>query len=381
MCDPGLKPGFEEVLPSMMPASIFGSTQFDLTPKVREDPLAVLPYDILHGIVGYLAVKDLVALMTASWHVLSTTRETAFWKHMLRQRISPWFWELNTMIAEATLSDTFDYKALFLWLNAITTPEFGKRGPMMGIANRRRIWNAFQPVTSLYREKISPKDSSVPADEEAKAILDNAVSLHMPIVAYPQPKQVETTSAQFICSWNEISHKSCDFDTYWAEDGTLVGVAVTFGAHQRVFGTTDGKHGQSLHIAAGEWISEIIVYISELDMFSATMDRSQWTNATHVRPARDAGIRGMTVSISTHVQRGSPCENSNPIADKDVGYSDIWPDQESQVFVLARQVPAPLYRSSTYASHWPNRPNRRCTLFSPLNLHRLYQSSNPLTRC
>ncbi|CAO2649834.1 Nn.00g011260.m01.CDS01 [Neocucurbitaria sp. VM-36] len=299
VCDPGRRAGFEEVLQSMIPASVFCNTPLDLAHKVRKDPLAVLPYDVLHGIIDHVSVQDMTSLMTASWHVLSTTRETTFWKYMLRRHISPWFWELNTILTEMELHDTLDYKALFLWSNKLTTPEFGLRGPLMGVANRRRIWNACRPLVSLYREKVGPIHCSEPEDEEAKAILDSAVSLHMPIVAYPQPKDVATTSVQFIRSWHEVAHQSCDFDTYWAQSGALVGVAVTFGTNQRVFGSTEGKAGQSLHIESGEWISEIVVYVSAVEMINERVDRSQWRNAMDVRSTEDAEIKGMSVTLTS----------------------------------------------------------------------------------
>ncbi|KAF1846217.1 uncharacterized protein K460DRAFT_386525 [Cucurbitaria berberidis CBS 394.84] len=302
--DPGPKPGFEEVLPSMIPATLFDSTtSVDLAHKVRNDPLAVLPYDVLHGIIDRLSVDDTMSLMSASSHVLSSTREVSFWRYMLRRHILRWFWELDTMLVKSILPDTFDHKALFLWVNSVTKPEFGSTGPLVGIANRRRIWTACQPLVPEYQQIAGPNDRAEPEDDEAKTIMDRAVSLHMPMVLYPSPREVRTTSSQFIRSWQEITHQPCDFDTYWNEGGALVGIAATFGTHQRIFGSTEGKAGKTIHIPSDEWISKIQVNVSEVRMFNDRQNRSNRVTALDARPAETAEIRGMMITLTSGTVR------------------------------------------------------------------------------
>jgi hypothetical protein len=185
---------------------------------------------------------------------------------MLHLRILPWLWELDELMASTTLPPNFDYKGLFLWLDSSTMPEIGIYGPLMGIANRRRIWGVCQQLLPLYKERLKPIEYTEPTDAEANAVLQTAVSLHTPIVMHPQPEETQDVSAQFIRSWGEISRHSCDLDTYWNNRGALVGIAVTFGAGQRVFGHTDGRKGLPLHLEAGDWIKGIIVGVRDIDL-------------------------------------------------------------------------------------------------------------------
>lgn len=298
MSDPGWQSEVRDVLRSQLPARLFtqGVKSLDVADKVRNDPLRVLPYDLLLDIFGYLSTNDILSLMTSSWHILNSTREASFWQHMLRRRVLPWFWELTSVLESTTFPDGFDHKGLFLWLHTITQPQFGLYGPMMGIANRRRIWRVCQELRPLYKARVKPVQQVEPADDEAKEILDRAVNLHLPIVTYPQTKDAQTTFTQFIRSWHEIRHRSCELQTYWNEQSILVGIAVTFGGPQRLFGSTLGKPGLPLHIDAGDWIQEIRVSIDPLDMMNEHQNRSDDLRETEVIPFRTSSITGMQVS-------------------------------------------------------------------------------------
>ncbi|KAI4639723.1 hypothetical protein J4E93_009077 [Alternaria ventricosa] len=270
VCDPSPRPALQESIQDILPANIFGGSpqSANLAHKVRSDPTTVLPYDLLHEILGYVDSKDMLSFMKASYHVNSVTREAAFWKHMLRMRILPWFYELRYFVETAT-TDALDYKDLFLWVDASTRPRFGNQGPLMHIANRRRIWGCCQPVASLYKKATGPVEPAEPADsEEAKAILDSSLCLHMPMTMYPPPAQTETVSAQFIHSWNEITHRACVLDTYWRHinnsDDYLVGISVTLGDQTRLFGSSDGFSGLPFHLDRGEWIKEIVCCVESI---------------------------------------------------------------------------------------------------------------------
>jgi hypothetical protein len=260
---------------------------------VRSDPLNVLPYDTLLDIFDYLPDIDIASLMKASYHVNASTRSAAFWKHMLRLQRQPWLYELDSL----ALPEIFDYKGLFLWLASHTLPELGNHGPLMGIANRRRIWNTCQDLVSMYKDRLRAVSSDPEINQEsheAKAILANSMCSHMPMTMYPQPEHPVDISAQFIRSWNEITHRSCDFETYWrsmsgsqsSDSLALVGVAVIFRGHKRVFGSDQGCKERRLHIKADEWIQEITVDVSAVDLVAPE----------HPNPNRTTYINGLSVS-------------------------------------------------------------------------------------
>ncbi|KAF2822617.1 hypothetical protein CC86DRAFT_80701 [Ophiobolus disseminans] len=168
--DPGPKPDIEKVVESMLPAQLFSrpATQhLDLSAKIKTDPLKVLPYDVLHGIFANLLVKDALSLINASWHVFEATRGSEFWRQMIRLHLVPFFWELDGLLKNTAFPGAFDWEGAFYWLDKVTRPTFGMEGPLMAIANRRRIWNACQQLAPLYHEQVNEESYTESADADA----------------------------------------------------------------------------------------------------------------------------------------------------------------------------------------------------------------------
>ncbi|KAG9194263.1 hypothetical protein G6011_04298 [Alternaria panax] len=309
VCDPGPRSSLREEIQGLLPASILdtASEASDLSNKVRNDPTHVFPYDILLEIIGYMDTEDMLSFMKASYHVNSYTREAAFWKHMIRVRILPWFDELGHFV-ENTSTDALDYKGLFLWISALTRPELGNQGPFMHIVNRRRIWGCCQPLASLYKRMVGPVKPAQPMDsEEAKAIMDSSVCLSMLMTMYPSPDDSEVEAAQFIHAWYEIGHRSCILDTYWRRESSsnvfLVGISITLGGQKRLFGSAEGVLGRPLHIEHGEWIKQIICHVDEIDMININQDRSTYRGPEDARPFETAYIRSLQIRMTSGRQK------------------------------------------------------------------------------
>ncbi|KAF9690589.1 hypothetical protein EKO04_011428 [Ascochyta lentis] len=301
VCRPDKDLNTSSILPSLMPAKLLHtSTTPDLFKKVQHDALNVLPFDILYTMFQHLKIQDILNLMQASWHVYSLTRDRSFWRQMIRSHLAPWFWELDRTAALFEAHPNLDYKGMFLWLNMATHPKCGMEGPFMGIANRRRIWNVCEQLSPIYNLKVCRTVQEELDHEEAKAVLDTAVSLHMPMVMYPQPKNAHTTSIQFIRSWNEVGNQASDLETYFREqDGALIGISVNFGNGERLFGSKEGKKGQSMHIRAHDWVQEIVVYLREIDMFNRNQDRSDVNGPLDARPYYDSMIHGLSIKFTS----------------------------------------------------------------------------------
>ena len=73
---------------------------------------------------------------------------------MIRKHLVPFFWEMLPLIDQSDLLPDFDYKTLFLWLDKVTTPEYGIAGPFMHVANRRRIWGVCEQLAPAYERGI-----------------------------------------------------------------------------------------------------------------------------------------------------------------------------------------------------------------------------------
>ncbi|KAH7406456.1 hypothetical protein DE146DRAFT_753024 [Phaeosphaeria sp. MPI-PUGE-AT-0046c] len=306
VADPATKHGVEEVVQSILPAKLFdqpAGTSLGLAHKVREDPIAMLPYDILHGVFTELSMKDTLSLVQASWHVFDSTRDPAFWRLMIRVHIRPYFWELDDFFKSATLPDTFDWKGMFQWVNTITKGEFGMSGPLMSIANRRRIWEVCQQVASMYFEKLTAGSYVEPSDEEAAAIMATARIFHKPRTLFPAPTEPRSIKTQFIRSWSDIKYRGCNFDTYWAGPyGRLVGISVDFGAGPRLFGSTEGRKGQSLRIKSGDWIKEIHLALTNLSIYHGIVDlveSRELIGRDNERTINEMKIDGMKVILTS----------------------------------------------------------------------------------
>jgi hypothetical protein len=300
--DPVSRPGIEEIVKSMLPAKLFdpiSAPLLDLGHKVRRDPLTSLPYDVLHEICAEISIRDTLALIHASWHVHNSTRDPAFWRMMIRVHIVSFFSELHGMFAHTTFPSTFDWRAAFQWLNNITKPTFAMEGPLCGIANRRRIWDVCLQLKPLYLERLHAERYQEPGDGEAADVFTAAKCFHAPLTMHPQPSAQETrkVTTQFVRSWSEIGYRACDFDTYWTEeDSGLVGISVTFGSVARVFGSTDGMKGASMHIPAGEWIRDIVLLIKKLDFNVGDAKRRSITGSKDPNAVSSAHVQGMVVS-------------------------------------------------------------------------------------
>lgn len=304
VADPATKPGIDEVVKSMLPAKLFdqlSAPPLNLAHKVRQDPLTTLPYDVLHGIFVQLSLKDTLSLMKASWHVFESTREPAFWRLMIRVNIVSFFWELKDLFKNTTFPDTFDWKGAFQWLDEITKGTFAMEGPMMSIANRRRIWSVCQQLAPLYHEKLNAEAYVEPSNAEAEAIMANTKSHHTAVTMFPVPTETRSITAQFTRSWSEIKYRACDFETYWTESyGYLIGISVNFGPGKRVFGSTRGIRGQSLHIKADDWIKEIRVAFRRIqEQNSKARKNGEIEGRDDSRSAGQSKIHGMLVSLAS----------------------------------------------------------------------------------
>ncbi|UKZ74792.1 hypothetical protein TrVFT333_002462 [Trichoderma virens FT-333] len=114
------------------------------------DPFHVLSNELVWQIARYLPAEAILALSTASWPVFNATRDNGFWKAFIYNDM-PWAATELQHIINDTQSQELDYKALYLWFEWMTVPQYGVGTPWMGLANRRRIWGACQELADLYR--------------------------------------------------------------------------------------------------------------------------------------------------------------------------------------------------------------------------------------
>lgn len=116
--------------------------------KIISDPFLAMPKELVWQIARYLPADSLLALCSASWAVLSATRDNTFWEAFIYHDM-PWAaMEFKDIINNVQSCD-LDCKALHLWIKRMTAPKYGLPAPWMGLANRRRIWDVCQAFSDL----------------------------------------------------------------------------------------------------------------------------------------------------------------------------------------------------------------------------------------
>ncbi|KAI2462856.1 hypothetical protein F4781DRAFT_162983 [Annulohypoxylon bovei var. microspora] len=126
------------------------SSDLDLGSRVRHDPFGKLPYAIVCNICHQLPAEGLIDMARASWAVHSLIRnKNCFWKNALKYNM-PWFFEVQELMQLGALRRPEMYKGIYLWAERKIWPRRHISGPLMYIANRRRIWVTCETLVESY---------------------------------------------------------------------------------------------------------------------------------------------------------------------------------------------------------------------------------------
>lgn len=152
----------------------------DLAPKVRADPFRRLPYDMIYRVSHFLDDKTLMSLCSASWAVHCALRDNdRFWRQRIRRVSMPWLEEVAPLLRDDALMKNVDIKGLFCALDGLTRLRAGMTGPMMGVANRRRIWRVCRIIAKTYK-KMAVRSEAMGSD----AVMEQLINLsngHEPV--------------------------------------------------------------------------------------------------------------------------------------------------------------------------------------------------------
>lgn len=149
MVNPGAKPTISQYLAANLKESNgfrVDEVNLDSNQGHAKDSFGELPYELLFLVFNELSGDAIMELMTASKFVYCQLRYDAkFWQRRIRSEMQ-WFWELNEVVE----SEKMDFQRVYYFLDWMTTPTFGMRGPLIGLANRRRIWSTCQQIAYHY---------------------------------------------------------------------------------------------------------------------------------------------------------------------------------------------------------------------------------------
>lgn len=217
------------------------------------DPFSMLSNELIREIALVVPYEDLLSLRAVSRPFYNDTQSNHFWKWRIAIDM-PWLWDLETCLK--TWTTPIDYRKLYGWLEVVTMPKFGVEAPFLAIANRRRIWQCCLQISN-YAKYLSELQYASEPDTEMVAQTQRPILFK---VAPTQASRQDDISRTFwLHSGGELQTSRFGafiFETFWNDDGLLIGIGVTLRDSQRVFGTRSGNV-ETTQLMPGDWITEM----------------------------------------------------------------------------------------------------------------------------
>lgn len=123
--------------------------------KSTTDPFQQLPNELIHHVTDHLVAKDVFALRQASMVIREATSGSSFWIPRVQNDMK-WLWIPHDLLrgaghrTEGKDKPQIDWMKVYLLFDSVTAHPYGMSGMYMGLANRRRIWNACEQLKSAY---------------------------------------------------------------------------------------------------------------------------------------------------------------------------------------------------------------------------------------
>jgi hypothetical protein len=120
-----------------------------------KDAFQKLSNELVLQVAKYLDIKDLLPLRQASMIAREVTSDNSFWKRRVQKDMA-WLWIPSDLFDDAkphTKGDEtppIDWMKVYLLFDSATARPYAMSGVYMGLANRRRIWNACEQLKTAY---------------------------------------------------------------------------------------------------------------------------------------------------------------------------------------------------------------------------------------
>ncbi|KAJ3550070.1 hypothetical protein NM208_g165 [Fusarium decemcellulare] len=207
-------------------------------PEAESNPLQALPETLLYEVIQSLDNESLLNLCHASWSTFLMLRDNqSFWKSRLLGHMSYFFELLEIVCGSSASLGSRDLRRILQWANTASKPRPGITGPLLPVANRRRIWNVCEQIQSLYsREPIQgPMQTS---DLEQSSFCNKMHS-----VGYPGAAKRDVRDSVWLRSWDDL-YRRWTLEIFWNVSWTLSGIGVKFDKEEtRLFGYKPREKG------------------------------------------------------------------------------------------------------------------------------------------
>src|SRR6187402_32578 len=189
-------------------------TQQPVPPATHSsNPFTKLAKELVCEILLHLPYPSLQNFALSGLTPFNLPSISSFWKRKLAIDM-PFLWDLPA------LPGSRDWFAIYHEMRRhcfATTPatrtdeEFnthvvGDRDPsiVLGLANRRRVWNCCDQLVELYVKGLSESQRDDLEDRIDPDIVSSSISLQMPVVAAPVGKEVKSVSAYLLSRWEGL---------------------------------------------------------------------------------------------------------------------------------------------------------------------------------
>jgi len=97
---------------------------------------------------------------------------------------------------------------------------------ILGLANRRRIWNVCSQLVDQHLEKMRLPSTEELMGDDAEEIIQHSFSIGMLLVRCPASKAITSLTTYFISSWRTMYHKDKQITVHFNDCGYLCGVSL-----------------------------------------------------------------------------------------------------------------------------------------------------------
>jgi hypothetical protein len=126
-----------------------------ITRKTTADPFQQLSNELIHQVTDHLVAEDVFSLRQASMVIHEATSGNSFWISRVQKDMA-WLWIPHDLLriaefrGEGNGNPEIDWMKVYLLFDSVTARPYGMSGVYMGLANRRRIWNACEQLKPAY---------------------------------------------------------------------------------------------------------------------------------------------------------------------------------------------------------------------------------------
>lgn len=237
---------------------------FKTTPS---NPFTICPKELISEILLYLPLPTLKSLALSGLLPFNLSQNNSFW-HLKTSLEFPFLYDLPKLEGDR------HWLSIYLELyrqcyHLALKKEKNEKGDevvvgerdktlVLGLANRRRVWGICEQIVEVYRECLKELEDEEIGVMIDKSVVEESLSLQMPIVGNPIGSTGKAISMYFISRWEDL-RRGLELGFWFEkEEGALCGIEVvgigTFGRRK--------WWGDEAVIKEGKWITGMVVNVS-----------------------------------------------------------------------------------------------------------------------